>query len=153
MKKFSFSLQPLLKVKRIQEKQKKAELAEILNRLDELHARERDHVKQLEDSNVRYEKEMRRGMPLPRMAWYTNYADYLGTQLKTLRISIDEAQQKKEAKQAKLVSLMKEIKTIENLREEQYRAHLNEIAKEDEKVLGDLISYNKSTADSSLEIL
>jgi hypothetical protein len=35
MKKFSFSLAPLLKVKRIQEKQKKAELAAILAELGE----------------------------------------------------------------------------------------------------------------------
>ena len=40
--------------------------------------------------------------------------------------------------------MVKEIKTIEKLREEQYKAYLEEVSKEEEKVLGDLISFNKT---------
>jgi flagellar export protein FliJ len=88
---------------------------------------------------------MRSGMPLLFMAWYSNFADYIGEQLKTLQAAINEAQQKKEAKQAELVPLGKEIRTIEDLREEQYHAYLEEVSKEEERILGDLISYNMST--------
>ncbi|MGI5970196.1 MAG: flagellar export protein FliJ [Oscillospiraceae bacterium] len=144
MKRFVFSLQPLLKLKRINEKQKKTELAEIQNRLNELYAEKEELERRLEESSIGYKKEMRKGMPPPRMAWYANFADYLQAHLKALNASICEAERIKEAKQSELVTLMKEIKTIEKLREEQYRAYLEEAAKDEERVLGDLISYNKS---------
>ena len=98
----------------------------------------------LDDNSIRYGSEMRSGMPLPRMAWHANYADYLQTQIKALLIRIGEAEQQKEIRQTELVSLMKEMSTIERLREEQYRAYLHELANEEEKVLGDLISYDMS---------
>jgi flagellar export protein FliJ len=149
MKKFSFSLQPLLKVKGIQEKQKKAELAEIQRLLAELYAQQAELNRQFDDSRLRYGRDMRNGMPLPQMAWHVNYADYLQAQLKALLLRIAETEQKKEIKQTELLALRKELRTIDKLRDEQYRAYLQEVLKEEEKVLGDLISYNKSikTAD------
>ncbi len=149
MKKFAFSLQSVLKVKTIQEKQKKQELAEIRNRLNELYAKQAELNKELDDSSLRYGDEMRKGMSVPRMAWHTNFADYIKTQLQQLDVIIRQTLEKKQAKQLELFALVKEKKTIEKLREEQYRAYLEEAAKEEEKILGDLISYNKSmeTAD------
>jgi flagellar export protein FliJ len=145
MKKFTFTLAPLLKVKRIQEKQKKAELAAILSELGELNAKKEDAVRQLEESSQRFGRELRSGMPLPRMAWYSNFAGYVEEQLKTLQSAIDEAEHRMRKKQEELLSLSKEMKTIEELREEQYRAYLEEVSKEEERILGDLISFNKAT--------
>jgi len=145
MKKFSFSLAPLLKVKRIQEKQKKAELAAILAELGELNAQKEDAVRQLEESSLRFGREMRSGMPPPRMAWYSNFAGYVEDRRKALQAAIDEAQQRKWEKQEELLSLGREIRAIEELREEQYRAYLEEASKEEERILSDLISFNKST--------
>jgi flagellar export protein FliJ len=145
MKKFTFTLAPLLKVKRIQEKQKKAELAAILSELGELNAKKEDAVRQLEESSQRFGRELRRGMPLPRMAWYSNFAGYVEEQLKTLQSAIDEAEHRMRKKQEELLSLSKEMKTIEELREEQYRAYLEEVSREEERILGDLISFNKAT--------
>ena len=145
MKKFSFSLQSVLNVKTIQEKQKKAELAEIQNQLNELLAKQADLNKELEDSSIRYSREMQNGMSAPQMAWYVNFADYIKTQLKQLAVRIEETQRNVQIKRAELTALVKEKKTIEKLREEQYRAYLEEVSKEEEKVLGDLISYNMTT--------
>ncbi len=39
----------------------------------------------------------------------------------------------------------REIRAIEELREEQYRAYLEEASKEEERILSDLISFNKAT--------
>ncbi len=144
MKKFTFSLQSVLRVKNIYEKQKKAELAEIQSFLNKLLAQKTGLERKLENSSLQYGAEMRQGMPVPRMAWYANFADFIQAQIKALELSIQEAEERKEAKKAELVAVVKEIRTIEKLREEQYRAYLEEVSKEEEKVLGDLISYNKT---------
>lgn len=145
MKKFIFSLAPLLKVKRIQEKQKRAELAEILAELRALNAQKEDAVRRLEESSLRFRREMRSGMPPPRMAWYSNFAGYTEEQLKALQAAIDEAEQRKREKQGELLSLTREMRTIEEMRGEQYRAYLEEVSKEEQGILGDLISFNKAT--------
>lgn len=144
MKKFVFSLQSVLRVKCIQEKQKIAELAEIQNQLNEFFTQQMDLKKQLESSSSQYGDEMRKGMTVPQMAWYTNYAYYIKSLLKKLDVRIRETEQKKKAKRAELISVVKEIKTIEKLREEQYRVYLEAVAKEEEKIMGDMISYNKT---------
>ena len=144
MKKFTFSLQSVLRVKNIQGKQREAELAEIQNQLNELFAQQENLEKQLENSSIQYGDDMLNGMQVPQMAWYANFADYIQTQLKKLGVRIGEAEQKKQIKKAELISVVKEIKTIEKLREEQYRAYLEEVSQEEEKVLGDLISYNQT---------
>ena len=144
MKKFKFSLQSVLRVKTIHEKQKKAELAEIQSVLNKLLTHRADLVKKLENSSSQYGAEMRAGMTVPRMAWYLNFADYIQSQIKALDVSIREAEQKKQDKRTELIAVVKEIKTIEKLREEQYKAYLEEVSKEEEKVLGDLISFNKT---------
>ncbi len=149
MKKFTFSLQSVLHVKNIQEKQIKAELAEIQNQLNKLFEKQTELKQQLDDSSGQYGDEMLKGMSVPRMAWYINFADYIQAQLKKLDSSIREVEQKLQNKKTELIAIVKEIKTIEKLREEQYRAYLEEVSKEEEKVLGDLISYNKTTETDS----
>ena len=149
MKKFAFSLQSVLHVKNIQEKQIKAELAEIQNQLNKLFEKQTELKQQLDDSSGQYGDEMLKGMSVPRMAWYINFADYIQAQLKKLDSSIREVEQKLQNKKTELIAIVKEIKTIEKLREEQYRAYLEEVSKEEEKVLGDLISYNKTTETDS----
>ena len=144
MKKFTFTLQSVLRVKTIQEKQIKAELAEIQGQLNDLFAQRTDFHRQLEISSAEYGDEMKKGLSAPRMAWYSNFADYINDQLKQLEARIREAEQKLEEKKAERIAAVKEIKTIEKLREEQYRAYLEEVSKEEEKVLGDLISYNNT---------
>ena len=149
MKKFSFTLQSVLNVKTIQEKQMKAEIARIQNKLNELFSKQAQLNEELEDSSLRYSREMQNGITVPQMMWYANFADYIQTQLKQLAVSIEETLRNKQTKQAELTALVKEKKTIEKLREEQYRVYLEEVAKEEEKILGDLISYNMTmeTAD------
>ncbi len=144
MKKFTFTLQSVLRVKTIQEKQIKAELAEIQGQLNDLFAQRTDFQQQLEISSAQYGDELQKGLSVPRMAWFSNFADYINGQLKQLEVQVRKTEQKLEEKKAELIAAVKEIKTIEKLREEQYRAYLEEVSKEEEKVLGDLISYNNT---------
>ncbi len=144
MKKFSFSLQPILKVKRIHEKQKKAELAGINEHLRSLYDKKAELERQFEDLTGRFLNEMDKGIPVSQMDWHSNFAEFLRTQQKNLDVSISQAEHRKSLKQSEMVALLKEIKTIEKLRETQYKEYLEQIAKEEEKELGDLISYKKS---------
>ena len=43
--------------------------------------------------------------------------------------------------QSRLIVTMKEIKTYDKLRAEQYQEYLKEVQSEEEKVIGDLVSF------------
>jgi flagellar FliJ protein len=144
MKKFTFSLQPVLKVKKIQQEQKKGELAKIQNELDELYSEEGSLKQQMELGNSRYGDDLQGGMPASQVLWHCNYAGYIKDELKRVGMQIEEAEARKEAKQAELISVMKEVKTLEKLRQEQLKEYLEQAAKDEEKEIGDLISYNKT---------
>lgn len=144
MKKFVFSLQSVLKVKKVQQEQKKGELAKIISELNMLYAEEETLNLQLENSSRQYVDDMLNGMQSSRMLWYCNYAEYIKDQLKRLGGQIEETEQKKEEKQTELVAFTKEIKTLEKLRQEQLIEYMDQTAKEEEKEIGDLISYNKT---------
>lgn len=144
MKKFVFSLQSVLKLKKVQLELKKGELAKILRELDELYSEEEALKLQLENSSRQYADGMRDGMNISRMLWYCNYAEYIKDQLKRIGVQIEQVELKKEEKQIELVALMKEAKTLEKLRQEQLKGYLDQVAKEEEKEIGDLIAYNKA---------
>jgi flagellar export protein FliJ len=82
MKKFTFSLQPVLKVKKIQQEQKKGELAKIQNELDELYSEEGSLKQQMELGNSRYGDDLQGGMPASQVLWHCNYAGYIKDELK-----------------------------------------------------------------------
>ena len=129
------------RVKTIQEKQKKAELAEILNQLKKLQEEAESLRRQLEENNSRYCDGLSSGMPASQMAWYDNFTCYTNELIEKICVRIKEVEQKKEVKQSELVFLVNEIKTLEKMQEEQYREYLRQVAKEEENVLGDLMSY------------
>lgn len=56
----------------------------------------------------------------------------------------------KDALREQLITMTREVDALERLKE-QYRRYLCEAAKEEEKMLGDLMSYESSTRNSGPE--
>jgi flagellar export protein FliJ len=146
MKKFTFSLQSVLRVKNIYEKRKKAELAEIQSFLNKLLAQKAGLERKLENSSLQYGAEMLQGMPVPRMAWYINFADFIQAQIKALELSIQEAEERKEAKKAELVAVVKRSDE-RKAREGAIQGLSGRGFERREKVLGDLISNNNDGSE------
>ncbi len=144
MKKFSFTLQSVLKTKKVFEKQKKSEFSEVCAELDALLSQRFLLEGELEESIAAYGKTMRAGITAAQMAWYDQYVDYLNKRIRQLEPVIRTAEGKKEAVREQLVSLVRETDTLEKIEKEQYRVYLGELAKDEEKVLGDIMSYQST---------
>ncbi|SMC35653.1 flagellar export protein FliJ [Papillibacter cinnamivorans] len=144
MKKFRFTLQAVYQFKKTQEKQKKAELSGLSAEISRLTKEKTGFERKLEEDSEEYRRTVSAGMPASQMAWYGNFAQYIQDMLRKVNAVLAEAQRKRELLQSELVAVLKEMETLEKLREEQYRAFLEEAAKEEEKELGDLMSYRKT---------
>ena len=86
-----------------------------------------------------------------RIAWYYDYTGFIREKLLRLETLIRDAREKKDALREQLVTMTREADALGKLKEEQYREYLYETAKEEEKVLGDLMSYERSAKNSESE--
>lgn len=151
MKKFVFTLQSVLDYSVALEKIQKTELSraqETLNRLlvmlEELEEAYRRNCTSLEAA-------IERGINLPdEMSKHDNFFKYLRVAKAELLIKIEAAEKERDKCMEKLVSTMKRIKVYTKLRQEQYQSYLHEVKLEEEKEIGDIISFNTVTEDTEI---
>ena len=146
MKKFVFSLQTVNDYKLTVEKTQKAALAKAEALLRELHAEE----KRLDDifsrNSIARDVELRSGTAdAQTLAAYDAFFQHIGEEKKKLAVKIVNAEAAKLRCQELLITTMKELKAYSKLRDKQYEEYLKEVAAEEEKTLGDIISFSVST--------
>ena len=74
------------------------------------------------------------------------YFRFLRDAIKEIRRRIAEAEQYVSECQERLITTMKEIKTYTKLRDEQYQIYLKEVQTEEEKEMGDIVSFKVATS-------
>ncbi len=130
---FKFRLEPVLRVRRIREDQRKKEFGEVLSRFWE----ESKRLEELRRKRVEYLGALGRvGDPF-RLKLAVEYARYLEGEIKKSEERLEKLRREVEAKRRALVEAMKERKILERLREkklEEYRREelLKEIKSFDE---------------------
>ena len=77
------------------------------------------------------------------------YFRFLRDALKELRERIVKAEELVRKCQDQLIITMKELKTYKKLREEQYARYLKEVQAEEEKEMGDFVSFNTVAENTS----
>lgn len=142
MKKFKFTLQSLYNYKLTVEKLQKAEL----KRAQETLQRLLDEEERLENAwranEISLSEAIAAGKHIPTtLAEHDSYFRYLRDALIEVRIRIEQAIKVVEECQDRLIKTMKEIKTYLKLRDEQYTDWLKELQIEQEKDMGDLVSF------------
>ena len=141
MKRFVFTLQSLLSIKLALEKEQKAELAAcdaLLRRLEEeLQALSAA----FESMRLEYEERARQGIPVAKANDYSNALDHTRTLIAAKRDELAAAEMKRLQVRLKLVEIMREIKVFEKLREKQYEEYQKEVRAEEDKLIGDILSY------------
>ena len=143
MKKFVFTLQSLFNYKRIVEKQQKIELNKAQQALRELREEERRLEQAYADNERSLERALRENIDVATaLSEHDAYFRYLRDALKALRIRIEKAEEIVAQCQERLILTMREIKTYKKLRDEQYAAYLKEVQAEEDKEIGDLVSFN-----------
>ena len=148
MKKFSFTLQSVYEYKLTVEKLQKAELKKAQEALALLLAEEQQ-IKNSQSQNEQSLAEgIEKGEDIPRiMAEHDAYFRFLREWLEKVRDEIYLAEEHKNECEARLIKTMKELKTYLKLKDEQYREYLKEVQIEEEKNMGNLVSFK--TIDKS----
>ena len=148
MKKFVFRLQTLLKVKEAIEKQQKAHLAMVQQKLYALI----DELEFLRDKrnalNEQYQQEASQGMRSDIMHIYLRYFDHLRDMIYETVVKIEEVRKEKARAQAALLRTMKEIKALKKLKEAQYKEYLAEVAKEEADAINEMVSFKAAAGGS-----
>jgi len=143
MKKFKFTLQPLFNYKLTIEKLQKAELRKAQQALRELL----DEERRLEQAYADNERSLERALienvdVATALTEHDAYFRYLRDALKEIRERIVIAEELVRKCQEVLIITMKELKTYKKLRDEQFRVYLKEIQAEEDKEMGDLVSFS-----------
>ena len=143
MKKFVFSLQALFNYKLTVEKSQKAELRKAQQALRELQDEEHRLLVAYADNERSLEKSLRENMNVAMaLVEHDAYFRFLRDAIKEVRERIARAERVVNECIARLVVTMKEIKTYNKLRAEQYQEYMKEVQTEEEKDIGDLLSFS-----------
>ncbi len=141
MKKFVFTLQTLLNLKQSQEKQERNNLAALTVRLNQLTNERDEMVGRRERASEEYGQRLASGMRAAETQQYTAYFRMMKDLLAEQDRKIEAARQETEECRRRLVEVLREIHMLENLREKQYQQYQQELQIEQEKTIGDFVSY------------
>ena len=143
MKRFKFTLQPVYNYKQTVEKLQKADLRKAQQALRELLNEEQRLLRAYAANERSLEKALRENNNVANaLSEHDAYFHYLRDALKELRERIVIAEALVLECQNKLIVTMKEIKTYKKLRDEQYQSYLKEVLAEEDKEMGDIVSFN-----------
>lgn len=141
MKKFVFTLQAVQDIALADEKQKKALLRRIEERIRTLTAALEEMYERRKDAQAQCAKDVDEGTDALRLAQYARYLESLAELIEAQKQSIALAQKERDKVVEALVKTRKEIKSLENLRERQHEEYLAEVKREEEQAIGDVVSY------------
>jgi len=143
MKKFKFTLQALFNYKLTIEKMQKADLRKAQQALRELIEEEQRLLLAYADNERSLEIALQRNEDVvTALTEHDAYFRFLRDALKEIRKRIEIAEEVVLKCQEKLIITMKEIKTYTKLRSEQFQNYLKEVQAEEDKEIGDLVSFN-----------
>lgn len=145
MKQFVFTLQSLYDMKLSEEEQQKIRMQQIQERLLK-QTRELEDMKQaFSQTRQIYRQRINRGLQAAELNRYNRYFTDLTESMQLQKEKIIQTETEKENCLKEQIETKKEIKTLDKLRESQYQAYLQEVKLEEEKTIGDLVSYKATT--------
>jgi len=143
MKKFKFTLQALYDYKLTVEKTQKADLKKAQQALRDLIDEELRLLRAYADNELSLERALISNEDVvSALSEHDAYFRYLRDALKEIRKKIARAEEVVALCQERLIKTMKEIKTYTKLKNEQFQRYLKEVQSEEDKEIGDLVSFN-----------
>jgi len=143
MKKFKFTLQALFNYKLTVEKMQKADLRRAQQALRELIEEEKRLLFAYAENERSLEIALQRNEDVvTALSEHDAFFRFLRDALKEIRRKIELAEEVVARCQERLIITMKELKTYAKLRSEQYQLYLKEAQAEEDKEIGDLLSFN-----------
>ncbi len=144
MKQFVFSLQSWYDMQISLEKQHKLQIGMIEARINA----SKDQLAALngcfDKTTCEFTGEVCHGMVVHRAHHYGDYFESAKTSMAAILTHIAQLEEEKEEWMQKLVNVRREIKLLDNLRDNQYNDYLAEVKKQQNKFIDDLVSYKVS---------
>ncbi len=145
MKQFVFTLQSLYDMKLSEEEQQKIRMQQITEKLLKQTQELEDMKKAFSQTRQLYRQRINRGLQAAELNRYNQYFSDLSEAMLLQKEKINQTEKEKEDCLKEQIETKKEIKTLDKLRESQYEAYLHEVKLEEEKTIGDLVSYKATT--------
>lgn len=145
MKRFVFTLQTVYDVALSTEKQQKVQIRRLEEQLRQLNEELNAMKEQYLDAKERCAKEMETGLASDRLAQYSLYFESLIARMVEHKEAIISTEKERERWMQMRIQTRREIRTYETLRDAQYEEYLLEMKREEEKEIGDLLSFQVSS--------
>lgn len=141
---FRFKLQRVLDLKLKQEDEKKNQIATLMQAIktkeDELEAL----INEKKQKEFSLNDNRKRGISILEIRNINQYLLFLDKKINTLRFEISSLESNLNQKRLEYLELQKERKTFEKLKEKDYEKYLYNEKKEEEKMIDQIVTFNKN---------
>lgn len=147
MARFTFKLQPVLKLKEQQEESKKNELGKAIQVLEA----EKRKLADLEDSlsaAVREFNEKTKKTTVHKLIEFNEYISVLNSRIKSQKENVNNAALYVDKVREELLEAVKERKILEKLKEKKYEEYLIEQKRLEQKTNDEIVSYKQNESSA-----
>ena len=141
---FRFKLQRVLDLKLKQEDEKKNQIATLMQAIkikeEELEAL----ISEKKQKEFSLNDNRKRGISILEIRNINQYLLFLDKKINTLRFEISSLESNLNQKRLEYLELQKERKTFEKLKEKDYEKYLYNEKKEEEKMIDQIVTFNKN---------
>lgn len=150
MRKFVFTLHALLHVRELLEKQERHHMLELTREIRELE-NERERMSGRRDGAAcSLSGRMGAGVTVIEAQQVAGYLKRMTAELRAQDERIRSATAELEQCRARLVEVLKDINMLEKARDKQYQQYLADVQTEDEKLIGDFVSFQTTAQRPAL---
>ena len=142
MKKFAFRNESYLRIKNDAYDALKREMENVDKEIDTIESEMHEIALKVIDEMEQKEKDCEEGVSADKLMQYQNFFLYMREKQKELARIRNLLLERREDIQKKLFKTHKEIKVLEEMREEQYAEYLKETDKEEAKDMDTVLSFN-----------
>lgn len=140
---YKFRLQRILDLKESMEEEKKNELGLALKRLEDERSKLEAIKNQLSDMQKEFRSQTSEGIPVSQLRVLLTYIEYYKKGIKDQKLKIKMAEDYSDSCREELIKASQEKKMMEKLKEIDYKKHLYNEQKKDDKLIDDLISFKE----------
>ena len=141
---FRFKLQRVLDLKLKQEDEKKNQIATLMQAIKTKEDELESLISEKKQKEFSLNDNRKRGISILEIRNINQYLLFLDKKINTLRFEISSLESNLNQKRLEYLELQKERKTFEKLKEKDYEKYLYNEKKEEEKMIDQIVTFNKN---------